>query len=249
MAKAIECHYSAIPREATRPGPPLNGGSPVEGRTVHAAPSPVVGTSNVNSHEYGSTERGDISQNDDCAIPESTNPEWQNLDWDFPDIDFVDLLDSQTNQETVQWSRARSPSLARHSPSASDQTTQVQRTMLPGTTIPMSPISTLRSLIRRSSMSAGAHRVAHLTYSMLKSYPMMLQQNDLPPFIHPSLVSSDPGNHDMEPLTNCMSLILMIRGGVRGNRKLFWRNVRQDCERLCAEVSSVCLYRRKVGKD
>ncbi|KAK3686798.1 hypothetical protein LTR37_019431 [Vermiconidia calcicola] len=65
----------------------------------------------------------------------------------------------------------------------------------------------------------------------------MLQQNDLPPFIHPSLVSSDPGNHDMEPLTNCMSLILMIRGGVRGNRKLFWRNVRQDCERLCAELN------------
>ncbi|KAK3686592.1 hypothetical protein LTR37_019653 [Vermiconidia calcicola] len=84
-------------------------------------------------------------------------------------------------------------------------------------------------------MTAGAHRVAHLTYGMLKSYPMMLHHNDLPPFIHPSLVSSDPENHDMEPLTNCMSLMLMISGGVRVNRRLFWRNVRQDCERLCAE--------------
>ncbi|KAJ6086544.1 hypothetical protein N7467_005458 [Penicillium canescens] len=39
----------------------------------------------------------------------------------------------------------------------------------------------------------------------------------------------------MEPLDNCINLVHMISGGMRGSRKLFWRNVRMECERLCAE--------------
>ncbi|KAJ5833633.1 hypothetical protein N7474_001944 [Penicillium riverlandense] len=39
----------------------------------------------------------------------------------------------------------------------------------------------------------------------------------------------------MEPLSNCISLVHMISSGTRGSRKLFWRNVRMECERLCSE--------------
>jgi hypothetical protein len=86
---------------------------------------------------------------------------------------------------------------------------------------------------------------------------MMMQrhngsQNSLPPFIHPHLASSDFGidmgeNADpMEPLHNCISLVHMLGGGVRGSRKLFWKNVRLECERFCKEV---CLGLAGSGKD
>ena len=32
----------------------------------------------------------------------------------------------------------------------------------------------------------------------------------------------------MEPLNNCISLVHMISGGVRGSRKLFWKVVRLE---------------------
>lgn len=41
----------------------------------------------------------------------------------------------------------------------------------------------------------------------------------------------------MESLINCISLVHMINSGVQGNRKLFWKNVRLECERMYAEVS------------
>ncbi|KAG2170740.1 hypothetical protein VTO58DRAFT_110979 [Aureobasidium pullulans] len=36
----------------------------------------------------------------------------------------------------------------------------------------------------------------------------------------------------MEPLANCLSLLHMIGGNIRGSRKLFWKNVSMECERL-----------------
>lgn len=65
---------------------------------------------------------------------------------------------------------------------------------------------------------------------------MMLRHNTLPPFIHPSVVSSDLDNPNLEPLTNCIALVHMIGSGIQASRKLFWENVRMECERLCEEV-------------
>ena len=65
---------------------------------------------------------------------------------------------------------------------------------------------------------------------------MMLRHNTLPPFIHSSLLSRDVENNDMEPLNNCISLMHMISSGVQGSRKLFWKNVRLECEHLYEEV-------------
>ncbi|KAJ5574343.1 uncharacterized protein N7459_008770 [Penicillium hispanicum] len=63
----------------------------------------------------------------------------------------------------------------------------------------------------------------------------MLHHNTLPPFIHPHLISSDIENPLVEPLTNCINLVRMISSEAKGSRKLFWKNVRLECERLLAE--------------
>lgn len=106
--------------------------------------------------------------------------------------------------------------------------------------IPQSPTYTLlRSLNQRPGRQNGEQRTANLILHTLKSYPqMMLRHNTLPPFIHPRLVesASDEENDNMEPMTNCLNLVHMISSGIRGSRKLFWRNVRTECELLCVEV-------------
>ena len=85
--------------------------------------------------------------------------------------------------------------------------------------------------------TGGAQSIATLILHTLKSYPMMmLRHNTLPPFIHPRLISSDFEDNDVEPLTNCINLVHMITSGVQGCRKLFWKIVRMECERLREEV-------------
>ncbi|KAK3295735.1 uncharacterized protein B0H64DRAFT_153062 [Chaetomium fimeti] len=62
---------------------------------------------------------------------------------------------------------------------------------------------------------------------------MILRHNSLPPFIHARMMASSSAENDnMEPLNNCIN---MIRSGVPGNRKLFWRNVRMECKRFYQE--------------
>ena len=78
-------------------------------------------------------------------------------------------------------------------------------------------------------------KTAHLMLHTLRSYPsMMMRHNTLPPFIHPSALTSlnVDNNDDVEPLNNCISLSYMLNSGVKGSRKLFWKNVRMECERL-----------------
>jgi len=99
--------------------------------------------------------------------------------------------------------------------------------------IPPGPSLNVRSMIQRPNMHHGAERAASLIFYTLKSYPLMLQQNDLPPFIHPSYVSSTDDGSATEPLDNCIALMHMMANGVKGSRKLFWRNVRIECERIC----------------
>ncbi|THX54515.1 hypothetical protein D6D06_05475 [Aureobasidium pullulans] len=43
----------------------------------------------------------------------------------------------------------------------------------------------------------------------------------------------------MEPLANCLSLLHMIGGNLRGSRKLFWKNVSMECERLREEHANL----------
>lgn len=73
----------------------------------------------------------------------------------------------------------------------------------------------------------------NLILHTLKSNLLMLRNNDLPPFIYPRMLSLDFNNDDIDSLSNCISLVHMISGEMRGSRKLFWRKVRQECNRLC----------------
>ena len=88
-------------------------------------------------------------------------------------------------------------------------------------------------MMQRPNMRPGVDRTANLLFYTLKSYPLMLRQSTLPPFIHPSCVSfTDEGTRN-EPLENCIALIHMMANGIQGSRRLFWRNVKQECERMC----------------
>jgi hypothetical protein len=106
--------------------------------------------------------------------------------------------------------------------------------------MPLQPSYTVRYLTLRQNIKTGLpQRIVNMMLHTLRSYPlMMLRHNTLPPFIHPQL-SSYPDVEDgrPNPLSNCVSLVHMISSGVRGSRKLFWKNVGLECERLCVEVS------------
>lgn len=105
----------------------------------------------------------------------------------------------------------------------------------PPSSIPRPPSSSVRKLVQRPRLNPGSQRTTKLILHTLKSYPlMMLRHNTLPPFIHPNLVYTD--NTQMEALTNCISLVHMISSGIQGSRKLFWNNVRWECERFTGEV-------------
>ncbi|KAH8701693.1 hypothetical protein BGW36DRAFT_371332 [Talaromyces proteolyticus] len=122
------------------------------------------------------------------------------------------------------------------SSSIPNQTIQGYQTSSLYVSIPPQPTSALRSLNQRPKIKTGTQQIAKLILHTLKSYPlMMLRDDSLPPYIHPNLISSNTENNQMEPLTNCISLVHMISSKAQGSRKLFWRNVRVECERLYQE--------------
>ena len=166
------------------------------------------------------------------AIPEPDfgNPGGKYPDWGFPTFDFTDLLNPQTNDQNMS-----NPALGL---SPSDQTVQLSGTVPSLNALMSSPsVYTIRSLTQRPKVKTGAQRTASLIFHTLKSFPrMMLRPNTFPPFIHPHFMSLDIEENDMELLTNCISLIHMISSRAPGSRKLFWRIVRLECERICHEV-------------
>ena len=88
-------------------------------------------------------------------------------------------------------------------------------------------------MMLRPKMHPRADRTTNLIFYTLKSYPLMLCQHALPPFIHSSYVLFTDEGTTTEPLENCITLMHMMASGVQGSRKLFWRNVQQECERIC----------------
>ncbi|KAL7926098.1 hypothetical protein ACQKWADRAFT_174407 [Trichoderma austrokoningii] len=108
--------------------------------------------------------------------------------------------------------------------------------------IPTTP-GAVRSMARRQQTQIAAQRVSNLISHTLKSYPLMLlRSNALPPFIHPSMIIPNDENVHLESLTNCLSLIQMISTGIQTSRKLFWKNVRMECERLSEEYIKLNKY-------
>ncbi|KAA8619664.1 hypothetical protein PtrSN002B_001259 [Pyrenophora tritici-repentis] len=181
------------------------------------------------------------------------------MQWNFDDMTALgDFMNS-----TPQTFLSTTPS---SSPASTDPTTVSPPALLPETTdaefqgraqlaypqqqqspnshlldfsITLAPSSNVRSMMPRPKMHPGADRAASLVFFTLKSYPLMLRQSTLPPFIHPSYVSFTKEGTTTEPLENCITLMHMMASGVQGSRKLFWRNVRQECERICDQNQSL----------
>ena len=69
---------------------------------------------------------------------------------------------------------------------------------------------------------------------VLKTYPqMLLNKGQLPPFIHPSQLS---GPDLPTPLANCLSLVRLWDGQVRGSETIVLETVKKEMDRLHCEV-------------
>jgi hypothetical protein len=164
------------------------------------------------------------------------------LQWNFDDTTSLGNFMHPTPQSAIP-STAPSPSpastdtaivpLLSLQPDTTDAASQDQSLPLLNFSLSPAPNPNVRSMVHRPRMHRRAERTASLIFYTLKSYPLMLRQNTLPPFIHPSYVSFTDGGTATEPLENCITLLQMMASGVQASRKLFWRNVRQECERIC----------------
>ncbi|KAI0883133.1 uncharacterized protein GGS22DRAFT_167959 [Annulohypoxylon maeteangense] len=239
ISKAIECHYPASTPRATGPGAARSDDASVE--SGNPSPSSGLDSLDVDTNPQIANNISAMIIDDAVVLPEDTD--FANLGgdyvaWDDASTSLADFLNGEANDPYLLQG---SSSLARPSTPSSDPTIQIQQSLsTPSFTIPRSPIFSVRSLVHRPKMQAGPQRIANLILHTLKSYPLMMLRHDtLPPFIHPSLVSPGVDNVHMEPLTNCMCLTHMISSGVQGSRKLFWKNVRMECERFYAEYLSL----------
>lgn len=239
MIKGIECYYPSTPKPTASETRHSDGAS--------AGSSKTTSSSATNSSKLGYVEEPSNNGDDNINIiledafvtpinPDFVGLEGQFLEWDAASFGLADFLDTPTMDP--YFPSGLSPLIHRSTP-ATDQTARTRQDLpLPNSSIPAAPSYTIRSFIQRPRVQASAQRIANLIFHTLKSYPrMLLRHSTLPPLIHPCLVSIDFENPQMEPLMNCISLVHMISHRVQGSRKLFWRNVRQECERLVQEVS------------
>ncbi|KAL2131223.1 hypothetical protein VTI74DRAFT_5400 [Chaetomium olivicolor] len=248
VARSIECHYPAnVPRGIG--GPPADQSSrDAPSQRPNQSPSVV-------------TEPPSIPLDSALAISDpvaSRSPADVYVGWDDPTIDLADFMHPRMNGDADMMSPALSTSLvcdwtpsfaAVSPPMARDSTSSAVQTVQPDHAVPspvLSPVLSLpkqpshiigSALIQRPKPEARTQRTASLILHALKSFPlMMMRHNALPPFIHPHMMSQSVIENDvMEPLNNCISLLHMLSSRVTGSRKLFWRNVRMECERFCAE--------------
>lgn len=163
--------------------------------------------------------------------PNFTDTHVDEVDWDSIDLNFLDVMNLPTNEEVMSYFPVMSPWKDVHPLPFSNPLSTL------ATSTPPEPTNAVRSFIQRPRPETGARRIASLTLSTLKSYAVtMLRDGSLPSFIHPYFTTIHTKTEDMEPLNNCICLVHMIRSGLQGSRKLFWRNVRLECERLRDKV-------------
>ncbi|KAH8895442.1 hypothetical protein GQ53DRAFT_682010 [Thozetella sp. PMI_491] len=113
---------------------------------------------------------------------------------------------------------------------------------------PASPLNRIvarppRSFLPNNESDYGLQFTRRYVVSALKSYPNMLLEHKIPPFIHHSYSfyeensSSDislPG-----PLSVCAGIIQMFSFKNKSNTSFIWRTIRTEQERLAAEVISL----------
>lgn len=217
IAKNIQCTYPAVKSQSSKTDTPSN--TPTDPPTNTTSPA---------------TDTSDFLPNPQ-SDPEPLNhqdllPVWDDLGVEF---DFNAPLTYQGNSdgELAPFSWISDKSQSHHHPIS----------FTPKMTIPTPPAFFLPGIIQRPVEELGIQkqRTAKLVFQTLKSYPLMLLRHDtLPPFIHPRFVSlgDDDEKTEMEPLNNCISLLHMLGSRVAGSRRLFWRNVKMECDRFQQKV-------------
>ena len=207
--------------------------------TLRQGTAPSLATSHSSSdHDHDMNGNSNVLLDPALEIPSPGLSGLANELFDA-NIDFADFSSPSSNLEGAWYDSLDSSSLARHSPSPNDATQRMQQAANRSVDLifHFPPTYNVRSLSHRAQSSTGTQRTSNLILHTLKSYPMMiLRDQTLPPFIHPHLVSKEVENNDMEPLSNCVNLIHMLSSGFSGSRKLFWKNVRMDCESLYTNV-------------
>ncbi|KAH6849930.1 hypothetical protein B0I37DRAFT_370254 [Chaetomium sp. MPI-CAGE-AT-0009] len=233
VTRAIDCQYpTGTPRGAGRGPRTQRSNVTTVAQPSTTASSPVSDPHNNDYHPL----------QDHLATPLSTvlaNPGDAWFDWDNTTFNFDESTSNwQTKADAVQFSPALPPTLMPE-PTPSALQTLLRQQEVSSSYVPIlrQPRDILGSLVPRPKLGPKTQRTASLILQTLKSYPlMMLQHDSLPPFIHARMMASSGAENDnMEPLNNCISLLHMIRSGVPGSRKLFWRNVRMECERFYQE--------------
>jgi hypothetical protein len=227
-SKGFECRY---------PNKSLNnkgqGNKNVATKDRRTTDSLVVDSPIVKNHQEASNEDTTVT-NTMVAIPDLdfdlASLDTESFDWNDTAFDFTGFTSPKTNNETF----SLDPSLSVDQLSLA----QMQQSQPYVTSIPPSPTFNVHWMVKRPNIEKSSSRTANLIFHTLKSYPlMMLHRNTLPPFIHQDSISFRKiGNSSMDPIKNCIDLVNMIGDGVQGNRKLFWKNVGMECERICEEV-------------
>jgi hypothetical protein len=237
LTKGIQCQYPTKVPKSRESRILLNYNAPTE-----ESPSFVTALAGLENAEEECTDVDALLNSAIMTSDQDFAAFGGLLGWEDLDFNCSGLMNLQSEDKTIQPLSPGSPTFLVQSTPSIDQTLQFQQAIHShNASIPKSPTHTTRSLILRYRTNTGApKRIADLILHTLKSYPlMMLRYNTLPPFIHPGLISSNDKNDQMEPLTNCVSLVHMISNG-QGSRKLFWKNVRRECEQICGEVRKSC---------
>ena len=234
VTKGIECHYPVNTPRDSGSGAPQSSEIPAGREPMR--PSLIADTSTIDASQEASND-GNEFVDGTLVLPDLNFADLggELLGWDEANMEFGDLLE---NSQTNNHQHSPDPmTLVHHSSPSTDHVAQASHNVPPRFTIPLAPSHAVRSLGQRPKRHAGTQRISNLILHTLKSYPlMMLRHNTLPPFIYPGCVSSVIKDVHLEPLTNCISLVHMMASGVQGSRKLFWKNVGLECERLLEEV-------------
>jgi hypothetical protein len=224
--KGLQCHYPTKTHKSK--GQSSRNGAIEVRKKGNSLAADLPSISNCQEASYDAT----TGMESLIAIPglDLANLETEAFDWNDTSVDLTEFATPQTKNETLPLQPPTSADLS--------SLAQIQQSHPFLTSIPPSPTFNVHWMVKRPNLEKGTSRSANLMFHTLKSYPLMLlRRNTFPPFIHPSAISFEyVENSSLNPLANCINLVHMIGSWVQGSRKLFWKNVGMECQRICEEV-------------
>jgi hypothetical protein len=175
-----------------------------------------------------------------ALTPADFSFETEIIDWNLLDVDAASTLDLDSEMYRKDATQLTGEFPTNHTGSyrAGPLYTGFMSPM--SLSIPSMPTYNLRSFRQNPALKGGGLTTAMLMIRVLSMYPVMMQNPDaLPPFIHPTSLCDTAA----QPLITCVSLMQMVSICAPGSKRLLWKNVRMECERMQIEVSSSSTHR------